>query len=102
MVQLASWPAVLTHTGSVQCCAASGFAPGVPTNRDCAIDTSVAPPTHRVLTVSNGAPGCSTKLFMMRLTGFSVTRVISVQKSSPAALPSEYLVKYDDTPRRNL
>ena len=38
---------------------------------------------------------------MMRLTGFSVTRVTSVQKSSPAALPSEYFDRYDATPLRN-
>ena len=66
---------------------------GAPTKRSCFTDTSVEPPTHRVFTDTSGAPGWSTKLFMMRLTGFSVTRVTSVQKSSPAALPSEYFCR---------
>ena len=69
--------------------------------RLCVMAISVEPLTQEVFAVSNGAPGCSTKLFMMRFTGFSVTRVTSFQKSSPAALPDAYFDRYDDTPLRN-
>ena len=87
------WPEpVATHTGSDHGChAAAGFgagpAAGAPSNFRCRTVTWVLPPTQRVRTDSTGAPGWSTKLRMMRFTGFSVTRVISIQKSSPAALP---------------
>src|SRR6478735_10581057 len=101
IVHDASPAPVRTHTGSVQCCGAGFFVSGVPMNRLCAIDTSVEPLTHLVFALSSGAPGCSTKLFMMRLTGFSVMPVSLLQKSSPAALFCEYFDRYDDTRLRD-
>src|SRR6476659_9001389 len=84
----------LKHTGMTHVCGDDSRPSLAAMNRCCVTVILPVPPLHDVLTDSTGAPGSSTKLFMTRSSGLPVARVISAQKSSPAALPSAYFRRY--------